>query len=103
MSAHSLNQFLVLYSWFPLAALLFFLLLIARFYERFSGERTYFRWLLLPLAGFSIAAMRAASIDTLNDTLIHLISALSGSVLLLLCLQIYRVMVVHRTKADDHE
>ena len=40
----------MLYGWFILAALTLFLGLIARFYRKFSGERTFYPLFLVPLA-----------------------------------------------------
>lgn len=101
MTPESLNQFLLLYSWFPLAALLFFLLLIARFYHKFSGERIFFRFFALPIVGFGLAAMRAASIHYLDDPLINLLNALSGLVLLLLCARVYQRMLHRGDRRND--
>lgn len=93
----SLNQLLTLYTWFPLAALLFFLLLIARFYEKFSGERTYFRFFSMPLLFFGSGAVRYASINTIaGDALGDLLFALGGAALLLLCAALYSRMVLGR-------
>ena len=63
MAAVSVTQFLTLYSWFPLAFVLVFLLLIARFYQKFSSTRTYFQWFSAPILLFGAATMRYASID----------------------------------------
>lgn len=57
----SLSQALTLYTWFPLTALLFILLLVARFYERFSGRRTYYRWYVVPMFSFGVSAVRYTS------------------------------------------
>jgi hypothetical protein len=93
----SLHQFLVIYSWFPLAALLLFLLLIARFYQKFSGQRTYFWWFLVPLVGFGAAAVRYASVDTASgDMLAALLTATAGAVLLALGQHLYRVMLLQK-------
>jgi hypothetical protein len=97
VSSVSLHQFLVLYTWFPLAALLLFLLLIARFYEKFSGIRTYFWLYVLPLAGMGAAAVRYAGIPVVfNDLLAALLSFISGVVLLLLSMHLYRVMLAKK-------
>lgn len=97
MSSVSLHQFLVLYTWFPLAALLLFLLLIARFYEKFSGIRTYFWLYALPLVGMGAAAVRYAGIAVVfDDTLAAFLSFVAGSVLLFLSMHLYRVMLAKR-------
>lgn len=90
----SLHQFLVLYSWFPLAALLLFLLLIARFYQKFSGQRMYYWFFLVPLVGFGTTAVRYASIDTATgDLLAAMGSITAGGCLLWLSLHLYRTMI----------
>lgn len=74
MAAVSVSQFLTLYLWFSLAFVLVFLLLIARFYQRFATERTYFELYAIPILLFGLALMRYASIghiagDLLGDVL----------------------------------
>ncbi len=90
----SLHQFLVLYTWFPLAALLLFLLLIARFYEKFSNFRTYF-WLYgLVAVLFGAMSVRHASVGiVLGDVAMDAIAFVSGLLLLfLVCLLYIRMM-----------
>ena len=90
ISSLSLNQLLALYSWFPLAALLTFMLLIARFYEKFSGKPMYFRGYFAPIILFGAAAVRYASKDIItNDPLADLALGLGGISLLVLCGVIY--------------
>ena len=97
MISLSLNQFLILYLWFPLAALLFFLLLIARFYQKFSGERTFFRFFLVPVVLFGGAVVRYASIDqVIGDPVGDLLLAVAGVVLVGLCFTLYRLMIVQQ-------
>ena len=75
MAAVSVSQFLTLYLWFPLAFVLVFLLLIARFYQRFAMERTFFEGFAVPILLFGAAVMRYASIG-------HLAGDLAGDVLM---------------------
>lgn len=97
MGAVSVSQFLMLYTWFPLAILLIFLLLIARFYQRFANEQTYFGLFLLPIVLFGMATVRYSSIDQIGgDTLADLLSAAGGIVLIGLCLLLYRLMTRNR-------
>ncbi len=97
MGAVSVSQFLTLYAWFPLAILLFFLLLIARFYQRFSNEQTYFGLFLLPIVLFGMATVRYSSIDQVGgDALADLLSAAGGIVLIGLCLLLYWLMTRNR-------
>jgi hypothetical protein len=89
----TLNQILMLYTWFPLTALLFFLLLIARFYQKFSGERTLFRLFIVPIMLFGVAVVRYASINQMaQDSLGDILMALAGITLTGLCLLLYRRM-----------
>ena len=91
----SLSQALVLYAWFPLAALLFFLFLIARFYQKFCSERTYFRAYLAPIFLFGAGAVRAASVGPLADDLLaNGLLAAGGVVLLALIVVLYRRMLL---------
>jgi hypothetical protein len=90
LSSLSLSQLLALYSWFPLAALLLMLLLIARFYEKFSGKRMYFQAFFVPLVLFGAAALRYASIDGISgDVLGDLTLTVAGLTLLPLCVVVY--------------
>ena len=97
MLSLSLNQFLVLYMWFPLAALLGLMVLIARFFERFSQERTYYRVLALPIVAFGVSGVRYASLGTATGDLVA--DALLGSgglVLLIWSLRLYWLMIYRR-------
>lgn len=97
MGSVSLHQFLVLYSWFPLATLLLFLLLIARFYQKFSGQRMYYWFFSVPLVGFGVTAVRYASINTaIGDMLAAIGACIAGGSLLWLSLHLYRTMLHHK-------
>jgi hypothetical protein len=98
MSTTALSQLLLLYTWFALAVVLFFLLLIARFYQKFSGERTYFRLFLVPTLLFGVAAVRYSSIDRIaHDTIGDLVLAAAGLLLAWLCIRLYRMMTAGRS------
>lgn len=87
----------MLYIWFPLAALLFLLLLIARFYEKFSGEQTFFQLFTLPIVFFGAATVRYASINQMaGDAWGDILMALGGVTLIGLCLFLYRQMTAGR-------
>lgn len=97
MSIVTINQFLLLYSWFAIAALIAFMLLIARFYQSFSGESTYFQLYAIPFVLFGVAAVRYASINQMmGDWLGDLSSGIGGMVLLFLSLRLYRLMTSGR-------
>ncbi len=93
MAAVSITQFLTLYTWFPLAFVLVFLLLIARFYQKFSSCRTYFEWFAVPILLFGAATMRYASIDQLaGDIAGDILFGAAGIVLLVLSVLLYHRM-----------
>jgi hypothetical protein len=97
LEAHAISQLILLYFWFVLAGLLGFVALIARFYERFSGRRTGFRWLALPVVLFGAAALRYASIDQIaGDPLADLFAGAAGVALLALAARLYRLMLAGR-------
>ena len=97
MAAVSITQFLTLYTWFPLAFVLVFLLLIARFYQKFSSTRTYFEWFTVPILLFGAATMRYASIDQLaRDTIGDALLGTGGIVVLILSLFLYYRMTRNR-------
>lgn len=103
MNAIAVNQFFVLYMWFALVALILLMMLIARFYQNFSGEKTFFRIFIAPIILFGIASVRYTSIDKLaGDPLADLLFSAGGLVLLGLCLRLYWVMVVRRTKEEKN-
>ncbi len=87
----------MLYGWFVLAALLVFVLLIAQFYQRFSGERTYFQWFALPIVLFGVATARYTSIDQVaGDGAGDLLLTIGGTALIMLCIHLFYVMTRHR-------
>lgn len=90
MADSSLHQFLVLYTWFPLAVLLSFMLLIGRFYQKFSGERTYYRLYFLSILLFAGMFVRIASTGfVIGDFIADVLSIVSGLLLLFLSLLLY--------------
>ena len=97
MAAVSVSQFLMLYSWFVLAGLLVFLLLIARFYQRFSSEQTYFRLFALPIVLFGMATVRYASINHIaGDVIGDLLTVIAGGALVIQCVFLYHMMTRNR-------
>lgn len=93
MDSPSVHQFLSIYAWLGLIALVFLMALIARFYERLSGQHTYYRWFTLPIVLFTGATMRQIGLDRITgEGWGDLLMALSGLALAMLCLHIYRQM-----------
>jgi hypothetical protein len=95
-----LHQFLVLYTWFPLSVLLFFLLLIGRFYQRFSGVKTYYWYYVLVIVLFGAMAVRDAGAGlVVGDLLTDAFSILAGGFLLFLSILLH----LHMTKQKNHD
>jgi hypothetical protein len=93
----SVHQFLTIYAWFGLGALLFLLMLIARFYERLSGKRTYYRYFAVPVVAFTAATVRQAQIDQVaGDAWANLSLFVGGVSLGTLCVHVYRLMTSGR-------
>ena len=72
----SINLVLMTYSWVIIAILLFFLFLIARFYERKAHQRSHYQLFLLSSALFLLGTLRYVFLfadnfvgDLLGDTL----------------------------------
>jgi hypothetical protein len=94
------SQLLLLLTWFALAALLWLLLLVARFYHNFSGEPTRHRWFIAPMVGFGIAAVRYSSVDvSAGDPFADILMALSGIGLAGLSIALYYQMTAHKSES----
>lgn len=52
-----LVAFIHLYSWCLAAAVVFFLYLIARFFEEKAGQRSYYELFLIPIVAFTLGAL----------------------------------------------
>lgn len=91
------NQFLLLASWFAFAGLVFFLALIARFYENLSGKRTYYHLFVVPPLTFGFAIMRYVSqLRWTGDWIGDLLSTFTGAILVGLCYFLYKEMTTRR-------
>lgn len=89
----ALSQFLSLFTWFTIATLLFFVLLISRFYQKFSGERTRYPWIGVVIIMFGIATVRYASLRRVSgDVIADLLSFFAGIFLMVLSMQLYLKM-----------
>ena len=74
------------------------MLLIARFYQSFSGDRTYYLLYLVPLMLFGLGAVRYASIDQIaGDGLGDLIFGSGGLALIGLSVHLYHLMTAGRS------
>ena len=97
MTAITAHQALTIFSWFALAVLLTLLLLIARFYQNVSGERTYYWAFILPIVLFGLASARYAFLDRVSgDPLGDVLWLGGGLVLAGLCIYLYNLMTTGR-------
>jgi Flp pilus assembly protein TadB len=97
MSALNLNQLLMIYVWFPLAVLLAIMLLVARFYQNLTGESTRYYLFGVPIVLFGLASAHYANIDqVIGDPTGDLLLFLGGTVLIILCVVLYRQMTTGR-------
>jgi len=94
VSADAFSQLVVLFGWFLLVGLIVFIMLIARFYQRFSGESTHFRLYLIPIVLFGIQAVRQTNFP--HDLLSNLLAGVAGVVLGTLSLLLYWRMTARR-------
>ncbi|MCA9892361.1 MAG: hypothetical protein KC615_05225 [Anaerolineae bacterium] len=104
METNALHQFLILFSWFPLAAFILLVLLIARFYQRFSGEQTYFWLFIVPIVAFGVVAVRQAGSPSGQwDIIASLVAAIAGLILLVLVYHLYARMIAHSKKSESEQ
>jgi hypothetical protein len=97
MESVSAHQFLTIYMWFGLTALIFLMALIARFYERLSGKRTYFQFFCVPIVAFAGATVRLVGVDqVVGDAWADAFLLVGGATLAALCLHVYRLMTSGR-------
>jgi hypothetical protein len=97
MTAITAHQILTIISWFVLAALLALMLLIGRFYQNVTGERTHFWVFSIPIVLFGFASARYAFIDRVSgDALGDLLLFSGGAVLAGMCIYLYNLMTAGR-------
>jgi len=93
----TLNQALTIYNWFLIAILIVILLMIARFYELRTHERTFYRVFILPLTFFGLASIRIAYLDQIDtDKLATGLWLIGGIFLIVLCVRLYYLMTNNR-------
>jgi hypothetical protein len=97
MELSSINQFLLLASWFALSGLIFILALIARFYENMSSRKTHYQWFAVPIVIMGVSVARYTSTSRWGgDWLADIFAAISGVVLVGLCYHLYILMTMRR-------
>ncbi len=93
----NLNQVILFIGWFAGAGVIYILALIARFYEINSGEKTYYRFFVMPPVVFGAATARYSNLDRWGgDWLGDLLLFVGGAVLLGLCYHLYHRMTSGR-------
>ncbi len=97
MNTLNLNQVLLIYAWFPLAALLSVILLIARFYQNQAGENTRYPAFAAPIVLYGLAAAHYAHINrVMGDPVGDVLMFAGGVILTVLCIALYRRMTAGR-------
>ena len=90
----SAAQIVMLLVWLGFSVLLFILALIARFYEISSGQRTYYKFYLVPAVLVSVATARYMNTNTWGgDAVADGLLFLGSSTMLGLCVYLYRRMM----------
>ena len=94
MTALALGQLISLYTWFILTALILIVMLIARFYQQFSGINTRYRWFMLPIILFAASVLRYNSVDRIvGDAAGDLLAGVGGAALMWLIVRLTRQML----------
>jgi len=101
-----LGSVLVLYSWVVAAILIFFLLLIGRFYEIRFHQKSYYQLMLVPIVLFVLAAVGDAFLindnwgspllDFVGETWPDILLLVGGLVLAVSCYSLVQMMMGSR-------
>lgn len=84
---------LIMLAWGLLVVLIALAALIAQFYQRLSGRRTYARLFGFPIVLFGVAAVRSSQLNQLGGDFIAEGTALLAAFTLIgLCANLYRIM-----------
>lgn len=89
----SFYQAAILFSWFPLSFMLVVMMLIGRFYARFSGKRTGWAYLVIPIVLYALATVREARIGYPGDTFADILMGVAGVMVLFLVIRLYLWMM----------
>lgn len=97
MAGISITQLLTLYTWFLLVFLLGFFLLLARFYQKFASEPTFFQLFALAIVLLGGGLVRYAGQNSIaGDSLGDLFLGIGGILLGLVSLLLYYLMTRNR-------
>ncbi|MBX3063950.1 MAG: hypothetical protein KF726_13290 [Anaerolineae bacterium] len=104
MTALTAHQLLTVIAWFLMAILIGFVVLIARFYEDVSGERTYYPVFFVSILCFAGASARSAFTNAIDDDLLATGLWIIGAVsLAVLSLYLYNLMTSKRVGTPESE
>jgi hypothetical protein len=93
----TIHQIATICIWFGLSALLYLMALIARFYERLSGQRTYYWLFSIPVITLAVATIAMTRRDVVaGDVVADAFLFVSGITLGTLCVHVYRLMTSGR-------
>jgi uncharacterized membrane protein len=106
MTALTAHQLFTVLAWFLMTIILGFMILIAKFYEDVTSERTYYLAFTVPILCFAGASARYAfNNDIGSDAFADVLWVVGGVTLGALSLYLYRVMLksppAPDTKEDD--
>jgi len=97
MTAITIHQALTVFAWFVIATILSILLLIARYYQNVSGERTRFWAFGVSIIIFGLATARYAFTGQINgDPLGDILWLIGGLLLTSMCVYLYNLMTAER-------
>jgi uncharacterized membrane protein YoaK (UPF0700 family) len=99
--ANALHQFLVLYTWFPLTALLVFFLLIARFYQRFSEAQTHYYLYIVAIILFGALAIRQAGIEITSQDWLSALLSIAGAIFLVIPAGLLAYLMLRRKNQKE--
>jgi tellurite resistance protein TehA-like permease len=94
-------QILIVVAWFLMAILIGFVVLIARFYEDVSGERTYYPAYFVTILCFAGASARSAFTNAADgDPLATVLWVIGAVSLAFLCVYLYNLMTARQKKMN---
>jgi hypothetical protein len=101
MTVLTVHQILTVFAWFLMTIIVGFLILIAKFYEDVSGERTYYLGYTVPILCFAGASARYAFNNEIsNDVFANILWVIGGITLAILSSYLYNLMVKRPQKRE---
>ena len=106
MNVLTVHQILTVFAWFLMTIIVGFLILIAKFYEDVSGERTYYLGYTVPILCFGGASARYAFNNNIGDDVFaNLLWVIGGVTLAFLSVYLYNLMIrrPHKREVKDDD